>query len=150
MGLMIGAAVPSVAVGQIVSSLIIVVMLLFGGTLLNVDSVSPAIGWYFFCYYGLLLLGCHLKLMHFRLQYLSVLGYTMKALAQNEFTGLKFECFPGQTSCTSTGEQVLENFSFGSIPLWDCVLINVGFSFAFIILGYFFFSRTSAPSIRLK
>jgi hypothetical protein len=42
---MIGAAVPSVAVGQIASSLIIVVMLLFGGTLLNVDSVSPAIGW---------------------------------------------------------------------------------------------------------
>ncbi len=59
LGLMIGAAVPSVAVGQIASSLIIVVMLLFGGTLLNVDSVSPAIGWQVFRGY-FLLPGCKL------------------------------------------------------------------------------------------
>lgn len=45
LGLMIGAAVPSAQVGQILGPLIIVVMLLFGGQLLNLDSVPVLFRW---------------------------------------------------------------------------------------------------------
>ena len=104
-------------------------MLIFGGMLLNLDEVSPAIGW---------------------LQYISIVAYSMKALAQNEFVGLTFECFPGQPACTSTGEQVLTNFAINNMTIEKAVVINFAISVGFTILGYFFFSRTSKPSIRLE
>ena len=77
-----------------------------------------------------------------------MIAYSNKALAQNEFRGLKFFCPPFGFQCIS-GEQILDSFALDDIPLWYCVLINVGISFVLGLLGYFFFLNTSSPSIRL-
>ena len=89
--------------------------------------------------------------MHNRLQYLSIVSYSNKALSQNEFDGLVFECGPkAAPGCTArTGTQILDDFGLNNIWLWNCVLINIGLSFGFAILGYIFFARTSKPLMRL-
>ena len=55
LGFMIGSAVPTVQIGQILGPLIITVFLLFGGLLLNLPTVTWAFRW---------------------LQYLSIIGYS--------------------------------------------------------------------------
>ena len=131
LGLMIGAAVPNAQVGQIFGPLIIVVMFLFAGQLINLDSVPVVFRW---------------------IQYISIIAYSNKALAQNEFEGLTFTCGPtAPPTCRSqTGAEVLSTFGLDNISLWNCVIINVAISFGFAFLGYLFFQRTSAPLMRLR
>jgi hypothetical protein len=45
LGFLIGAAVPTATIGQIVMPLIIIVFMLFGGLLVNLDSISVALRW---------------------------------------------------------------------------------------------------------
>ena len=128
MGLMLGSAVPSVQVGQIFGPLLVVLMLLFGGELLNLDRVHASLKW---------------------LQYISIIGYTNKALAQNEMQGLVFECAP-QGPCIPTGELALKSVALDGIPKWDCLMINLGLSIAFGFVGFVFFVFTSRPPLKLK
>ncbi|KAJ3336599.1 hypothetical protein HDU91_001727, partial [Kappamyces sp. JEL0680] len=124
MGLLIGAAVPNVTVGQIVTPMIMIVMMLFGGLLLNLDSIPVFIRW---------------------LQYLSLIAYTYKGLAQNEFnSGLVFNCLKGE-QCFSTGEKVVEGFSLGDPSMWNSLFINMGLGAGFLLWGLIIFNRTSAP-----
>ena len=84
-----------------------------------------------------------------RLQYVSIIAYSNKALSQNEFNGLTFTCGPESVQCITTGEQVLEIYALKSPWLWHCVIINLMISIVFAILGYVFFAYTSAPMMRL-
>jgi ABC-type multidrug transport system permease subunit len=127
LGLAIGSAVPTVRVGQIVGPLIITVFLLFGGQVVNLDEIPMLLSW---------------------IQYFSLVTFSNKALAQNEFQGMTFECpTPGQ--CYQTGEQVLDNFSFQSPDIWLCELITSALGMGLLVLGYILFRHTSAPQIRL-
>ena len=129
LGLMISSFVPNAKVGQILGPLIIIVFLLFGGQLVNLDTVSPVFRW---------------------IQWLSIITYSNKAYNQNEFIGLTFSCSGPSTQCYTTGEQVLEAFGLLNPSLWYCVLINCCLMIAFTFLGFLFFSRTSAPLLRLQ
>ncbi|KAI8855242.1 ABC-2 type transporter-domain-containing protein [Chytridium lagenaria] len=110
MGLMIGSGIKNVQLGQIVGPLVIVVFLIFGGNFLNLDSVPIVFRW---------------------IQWISLITYSNKALAQNEFKGLIFDCNrPG--NCLTNGEDILTNFALNN-PDSIC-----------------FASKTSKPLLRLK
>ena len=142
-GLMIGSMVPTVNMGQIVAPLFLMIMLLFGGQLINLNRMTFALRW---------------------LQYLSIIGYTNKALAQNEFSGLSFPCPPAISNgtstaaanatqvarCTESGEHILSTVALDNFGFWDCILVNAGFMFGFYILGYIAYHYTTAPLRKLK
>ena len=67
--------------------IIVVLMILFGGFYINVDSLPAALAW---------------------LQYLSIMRWAFMGLAVNEFTGTTFSCgdVADGDGCTSTGEEV--------------------------------------------
>ncbi|KAJ3087492.1 ATP-binding cassette sub- G member 2 [Quaeritorhiza haematococci] len=130
LGLAIGSAVPNSRVGQIVGPLVIVLFLLFGGQLLNLDNVPQVFRW---------------------IQWISIIAYSNKALAQNELRGLPLRCTPGSAAlCYDNGDQVLSSFGLESPSLWYCILINVGLSVGFLVIGFLLFNRTSRPLMRLS
>lgn len=91
--------------GQIFGPLIIVLFLLFGGQLINLDSLSVVLRW---------------------IQYISLIGYSNKALAQNEFYGLALDpCLPNAGACYSSGEQVLKVFSYDTVRMFNSLANNV-------------------------
>ncbi|KAJ3101117.1 ATP-binding cassette sub- G member 2 [Phlyctochytrium planicorne] len=129
LGLMIGSGIKNVRVGQIVGPLIIVLFLIFGGNFLNLDSVPVVFKW---------------------IQWVSLITYTNKALAQNEFQGLTFTCNkPGQ--CLTNGDDILSIYSLNSPnSVWACIVINLAMSVVYIVIGYVLFRRTSKPLLRLE
>jgi ABC-type multidrug transport system ATPase subunit/ABC-type multidrug transport system permease subunit len=128
-GLLIGAAVPNATVGQLVAPMIIIIFMLFGGLLLNLDNVSVVLRW---------------------IQWASLISYTYKALAQNEFdANLRFSCTPG-SPCFNSGVDVVNIYSLNNPTLWVCVFVNLGFALLYMIAGMAVFARTSRPLMRLK
>jgi ABC-type multidrug transport system permease subunit len=128
LGLAVGAGVPNVPIGQIVGPLIVTVLLLFGGPLVNLDQVPHVFRW---------------------MQWVSIVAYSNKALAQNEFKGLSFECQPGAV-CYSDGSQALETFKLTNPGLWESTAINAAIGLGLVILGFVLFNRTSRPPSKLK
>jgi ABC-type multidrug transport system permease subunit len=129
LGIMIGSGIKNVRVGQVIGPLIVVLFLIFGGQLLNLDSIPVVFKW---------------------IQWISIISYSNKALNQNEFPGLVFNCEPGGP-CYKTGEQILEIFAFTNPQgVWVCVGINLALALAFISIGYVLFRSTSKPLMRLK
>ncbi|KAJ3088847.1 ATP-binding cassette sub- G member 2, partial [Phlyctochytrium bullatum] len=127
MGTMLGSSVKSVQLGQILGPLFITVFLIFGGSFLNLDSAPQVFRW---------------------IQWISIISYSNKALAQNEFTGLTFTCAP-QSQCLTDGSAVIKNFALGTPGIWPSVFINIGLGLAFVAVGYVLFRRTSKPLLRL-
>jgi hypothetical protein len=74
-------------VASALAPIIVVLMILFGGFYINVDSLPAALAW---------------------LQYLSIMRWAFMGLAVNEFTGTTFSCgdVADGDGCTSTGEEV--------------------------------------------
>ncbi|KAJ3220188.1 hypothetical protein HDU67_005514 [Dinochytrium kinnereticum] len=116
MGTMLGSAVKNFTIGQILGPLFITVFLIFGGSFLNLDSAPVVFRW---------------------IQWISIISYSNKALAQNELNGLNFTC-PPQGQCLTDGSAVIRNFALGTPGIWPCIFINLG-------LG-----QTSKPLLRLE
>ena len=132
LGLAIGSIVPSARVGQAVAPLITVILLIFGGQFVNLDNIPPSLRW---------------------IQYISFISYSNKALVQNEFDGLnfKFPCIEdANKTCEMVGKNAVKTFGLENPSLWYCVLINVGLSLVFMIIGVIGFARTTAPLMRLS
>jgi ABC-type multidrug transport system permease subunit len=128
-GLLIGSAVPNATVGQLVAPMIIIIFMLFGGLLLNLDNVPVFLRW---------------------IQWMSMISYTYKALAQNEFDStLTFNCTPG-SPCFTSGVDVVNIYALNNPSMWTCIFINLGFSLGYMFLGMIVFARTSRPLMRLK
>ncbi|RKO89550.1 P-loop containing nucleoside triphosphate hydrolase protein [Blyttiomyces helicus] len=131
MGLLIGSAVPNATVGQILGPLVTVIFLLFGGELLNLETVPQVFRW---------------------IQWISIISYTNKALTQNEFTGLSFDpCPQNSTSvCYRNGQAVLDQYNLTNPSKWAAVGVNVGLGCAFLVIGFLVFRKTSRPFLKLK
>ncbi|TPX31489.1 hypothetical protein SmJEL517_g05211 [Synchytrium microbalum] len=80
------------------------------------------------------------------IQWISFTMYSNKALVQNEFDGL---VFPGG-ALYPTSEDVISTCNVGNPEMWYCILINVFMAFAWILLAYLGFDKTSKPTFRLK
>jgi ABC-type multidrug transport system permease subunit len=89
LGMAIGSAVPTDRIGQIIGTLLVVVFILFSGNLVSLESLPDSIRW---------------------LQYISPVGYTIKALSQNEFKGLVLTCPDHRGLCYLDGDQVTWSF----------------------------------------
>lgn len=129
MGFMIGASVPNVTLGQILGPLIIVFFLLFGGQLVNLDTLWVGFRW---------------------IRFISPIYFSYSALCQNEFTGLSFSCASGEPGCTQSGEAILKDFALNEVGIWACVGILWGMAFAYTLIGYIGFRLQSKPLMKLK
>eukprot|EP00834_Sanchytrium_tribonematis_P000335 NODE_6_length_70510_cov_1.054395.p40 type:complete len:220 gc:universal NODE_6_length_70510_cov_1.054395:44925-44266(-) len=130
-GLTIGSAVKNVQVGQIITPLIAVLFIVFGGLFANLDSIGTWISW---------------------IQYISPVANTNKALCQNEFYENTFECgIKVKDKCIQIdGEEIVKNASLDKPEMGVVVGVNVAFLAVCLILGIMFFTRTTKPMIRLK
>jgi hypothetical protein len=117
-------------VGQIVAPLIIVIFFLFGGLFVNLEKVPEVFRW---------------------IQWISTISYSNKALNQNEFYGLTFNTTrPGQNVTFDSGVNIVEIQKLNNPPMWWCIVINAGLGLTFLLLGFIFFNKTSAPLLRLN
>lgn len=129
LGLFIGASVKDIQIGQIIGPLVVVLFLLFGGPVLSLRTTPWVLRW---------------------IMFISPIANSNKALSQNEFIGLDLQCTDPTGVCYANGEQALFTFSLGTPTIWTNVGINAALTFAFLILAWIQFSRTSRPLIRLK
>ena len=91
LGLLISAVMPSFEAAIGVGPLFVVVMILFGGFYIDIDSLPEVAN---------------------LVPYVSILRWSFQALAINEYTGLTFTCVPNE-QCISSGEQKLATLGFG-------------------------------------
>ncbi|KAI8901915.1 P-loop containing nucleoside triphosphate hydrolase protein [Globomyces pollinis-pini] len=130
LGLFIAASVPNQQVGLIVTPMIIIVFMLFGGLLLNLNSTPDYIKW---------------------IQWISLIAYSNKALVQNEFdSNISFDCELKGGACYTDGTKVVEGYGLATPGLFEAVLCNVVVGTTCLLLGLISFNRTSRPLLRLK
>ena len=93
LGMIIAASAPTVEAATAFGPIIVVLMILFGGFYINIESLPVWLRW---------------------VQYLSLMRWAFEGLSVNEFTGLEFDCgdVAEGAPCVKTGEEVLERLSF--------------------------------------
>ncbi|KAI8839229.1 P-loop containing nucleoside triphosphate hydrolase protein [Chytridium lagenaria] len=127
-GFLIGAAVPSVQMAQVIGPLVGVVFLLYGGTLINNDDLP----------------------VFFRgFQYISPVDYAYRANMFNEFQGFKLTCEDPTLPCYKTGEEVLKQFSLTSYTLWGCIGINGLLFLGYLGVGFILLRVLGKPKTKL-
>lgn len=93
LGMFLASVFKNPDVARDISPIVVVLMILFGGFYVNVESLPMAIRW---------------------IQYLSLLRWGFVGLTVNEFRGLKFSCkgVKEGDACVETGNEELERLSF--------------------------------------
>ena len=116
LGLIIGALVPNAQVALIIAPMISLMLVVFAGNIINTSQIPDAFSW---------------------VPYISAAGWAYKALVQNEFRGLVFDCPSVPTApCFRTGEMVLEFFGVTGPPIYQCFIYIWALTFAFHLIGY--------------
>ncbi|PVU88009.1 hypothetical protein BB559_005768 [Furculomyces boomerangus] len=114
--LLVSAVSSKVEVAAIVSPLILSIFLIYGGNLVNSNTIPAVLGW---------------------LKYISYVYYTYSALMQNEFTGRTFECSSAaNTACYPNGEAVLTAFGLTQVSIGLCAILNLVIAFVFFVSAY--------------
>ena len=90
LGLLVSAGMPTLEAAHAVGPLIAVVMILFGGFYIDVESFPLVAD----------LVPC-----------VSIVRWSFQSFTINEYRRMVFECIPGK-KCLQTGEQVLESLGF--------------------------------------
>jgi ABC-type multidrug transport system ATPase subunit len=93
LGLLVSAVMPTFEAAVAVGPLIVVMMILFGGFYIDIESLPPVAD---------------------LVPYVSIMRWSFQALTINEYKGLKFKCVEGK-KCLETGEQVLESLGFDGV-----------------------------------
>jgi ABC-type multidrug transport system permease subunit len=113
--LFIGIVCKDGGVANLIGSLVMLFSLLFGGFLLNHNTIPPAAMW---------------------LQWLSIFHYGFEALIVNEVTQLTLVDHKIGFDITVPGAAILSSFGFDNQAMWMDIM-NLGiFGVAFIILAY--------------
>ena len=105
LGLMISACVPSVEIGAALGPVVVILLLLFGGFYINLDSLPIVANW---------------------VPYINYIRYTFEALCVNEFAGETFTCGGGGRGCLTNGDEVLRGLSFGGQTSPSSALFGLG------------------------
>lgn len=121
LGMAIAAAVPSIVLGTAIGSLIIVIFLLFGGSLVNSDTLPKAFRW---------------------IQYTSLIYYCYQGLISNEMRGLKFDN-------VVEGEQVLKDYSLDQFNWKEASMAMLALTAAFLLFGYIALRISTKPKLML-
>ncbi|KAJ3177981.1 ATP-binding cassette sub- G member 2 [Gaertneriomyces sp. JEL0708] len=129
LGTMISSVSPTLQFSMAVAPMLAVVFLLFGGNVINNDSL----GWWF-------------RWLH----YVSPIGYAYTALMQFEFRGLTLTCQEGYGGCYQRGEEVLQTQALDDISSpWLALPIMGALAFWWFAMGYVFLRLTSKPKTKL-
>ncbi|PVV02296.1 hypothetical protein BB560_003254 [Smittium megazygosporum] len=106
----------SFEVASIACPLILALFGIFGGNLVNVETIPPVIRW---------------------IRYLSYFYYSYCAILINEFKGKTFDCStrPGQ-NCEIDYKGALAALGLGEIRLFFAVLMNIAIMLFFLLIGY--------------
>eukprot|EP00158_Paraphelidium_tribonemae_P009241 Partr_v1_DN28810_c2_g1_i2_m34268 putative ATP-binding cassette, subfamily G (WHITE), member 2 len=127
LGIAISSGAPNVRVGQVIGPLVILIFLIFGGLLINLNTAPPALKW---------------------LKWISIIHHSFAAYSKNQLIGLDFGC-PGPM-CTS-GAEAIHSFGLNTLDsMWWNVLVNSGIGAVFALVGYYLFQWKSRPLMRLK
>ena len=139
LGLLVSAVAPSAAVAGALGPFFTIVLLLFGGFYINVDSIPVGARW---------------------IQYLSHVRYAFVGLSLSEFSGqYGYECDvvcaePGAggegclrevvntDGCLQTGEEILTRLSFEDIPVWEPLVGQLCIGTLFHIIAYVCLERS--------
>lgn len=124
LGLLVSALSPSVEVANVVGPPVIIVLILFSGYYINIDS---------------------LPIVANLVPYISFIKWTFEALNVNEFIGETFSC-TGTGGCYRTGEQVLQHYTFGGQTNPDHAVFGLSMCFiGLLVVAYLSleFSRIS-------
>jgi hypothetical protein len=101
-------------IATIISPIITVLFLMFGGFYINIDNIPIYYKWIY---------------------YISFFRYSYEALLANEFRGLQFAC--NNSSCIPTGEVELQRLGMADVNIWENVAILAGMAVAYRLLAYF-------------
>ena len=135
LGLMIGSAVPTPALGQVIAPIVGVIMIIFGGLVVNLDTLGAWIKW---------------------VQYLSPISNTVKIMTQNEFRDQVYSsCSEGSAGqpgkCVDlSGADILSAQGLDNPTVLVCFIINIGLVVFMALSGIACFNRTTKPKLKLK
>jgi ABC-type transport system involved in multi-copper enzyme maturation permease subunit len=128
LGMLISALIRNVEMAPRVAPAFVILFLMFSGFFLNDESVPVYMIW---------------------LKHISFIRYTFQGLVVNEFKGAEFPegCeFTNTTTMSgevagppprcATGDDVLDQLSFGEVELWFVVMMNLIIGFVFHFLAY--------------
>ncbi|GMI03669.1 hypothetical protein TrVE_jg3568 [Triparma verrucosa] len=119
LGMAIAATAPDVEAATAFGPIVVVLMILFGGFYINIESLPVWLRW---------------------VQYLSLMRFAFEGLCVNEFKDLVFSCDDVDVggACVETGQDVLNRLSFtmtvGEIMIWLVVFMGVVHVIAYHIL----------------
>ena len=117
LGMIVSVISPSVEAANALGPPIVIVLLLFGGFYINIDSLPTGSEW---------------------VTYISLLKWAFQAFAVNEFKGEKFSCKASDISCQPTGDVVLDGLSFGNSTVGEAMLglfvVFVGYNIVAYVL----------------
>ncbi|KAJ3334378.1 ATP-binding cassette sub- G member 2 [Blyttiomyces sp. JEL0837] len=129
LGFIVGAAIKSVKLSQLLAPLVGVIFLLFGGGLLNNSDLPKPFT---------------------ILQWLSPINYAYRANMINEFDGATFDCPSDPLApCYKTGAQVLDFYSLTDLGLWSSVAIQVGLVVGYLSIAYTLLRVLGKPKTKL-
>jgi len=119
LGMLIAAATPNQDAAQAAAPIVVVLMILFGGFYINVDSLPDALAW---------------------IQYLSIMRWAFMGLAVNQFKGETFSCkdvdVEAGDTCVRTGDETIRRLSFGGETAYQAMGALLALMVAFNALAY--------------
>jgi len=119
--LAVGAACPSIVVASLVAPLFMVILMLFAGFYINVESIPVYYRW---------------------IPVISPFKYTYETLMKNEFLGLTFTCDDYEkingTCPVQTGAVLLERMGMLDVNIWQHIIILAGCIVLLRIAAYIF------------
>jgi len=113
-GMMLSAATPTLQIAQILAPSTVVLLMMFGGFYLSVDSIWVGFKW---------------------IEIFSFMQYGFVALCVNEYEGREFSC-DQETYCLQNGTAVLDTLGFGGKNKWYELLKCLGLAALFRIIAY--------------
>lgn len=130
LGYFLGCVTPSLPVAMAIAPMCLILLLLFSGFYLNVESLPDFL---------------------FYLKYVSFIYYGFRALCYNEFNGETFECTPEEAArgrCQTTGADVLASLDMADVNVWRNVgiLVSMGIILrimAWLALRYLYRPKTN-------
>ena len=125
LGLAIGAASPTIELGNIIAPMVNVIFFLFGGNVL--PSPPPWFVW---------------------LRWISPITYSYIALSVNEFNDATFECNNDGAQCYRTGQDVLNQYNLTTFTIAECIGFLAAITCVFVFAGYVFLRFTAHPRFR--
>ncbi len=120
-GILIGTMFSKLEIGLSISPLIIIPILLFSGLFQNIDSIPIYFSW---------------------IKYISPIQYSFNSLAQNEFTGLEFNCNSTEKECLyENGNDVLNYLNFNELSISINILIMFIIYCVLLLFSYLFLKK---------